>query len=233
MSGAPWDIYAEQLTHLGYGYPLWVPDPAPGTSPIEIGDVGWIKDGEFVPLFNALRGENESQPMNAVPVDHVPLDIRRLSIRGPRDRISQPILCSRSVRTLEVSGASSGSSCGFNFNFECADDAGALLLLSPAGRAEDILSRRHILDYVEANFDRWMEFANSQQGLGLKEEQILFVSGTMKTSRWGVAAFKGKVRTKQGAVVGNLGTIAEVDFSLSITDAQLSTTHSKGPPGRP
>ncbi|KAI0350573.1 hypothetical protein OH77DRAFT_1412848 [Trametes cingulata] len=238
MSTAPWDIYTEQLIHLGYGYPLWVPDPAPGAAQVQIGDVGWVNDGEFISLFNALRGEDDAQPRGGVPVDHVPLDVRDLSILGPRDKIWQRVLCSRSIRKLDVSGGMSASapssslSCEVNFNFECTDDAGALLFLSPSGRTEDILSRRRILDYMESHFDRWLEFANDRLGLGLREEQIMFVSGTTKTSRWGVAAFKGKARNKQGAVVGSLGSVASADFSMTISDAQLSTGHYRaGPPG--
>lgn len=104
MSTAPWDIYAEQLIHLKYGYPLWVPDPAPGVAPVEIGDVGWINDGEFLPLFNALKGTDEAQPWGAVPIDHTPLDSRGLCIIGPRDKIDQTVLCSRGIRRLKTSG---------------------------------------------------------------------------------------------------------------------------------
>ncbi|KAI0369524.1 hypothetical protein BV20DRAFT_353149 [Pilatotrama ljubarskyi] len=239
MSTAPWDIYAEQLMHLGYGYPLWIPDPAPEAAQVQIGDVGWVNDGEFVPLFNAPRGENDAQPRGGVPVDHVPLETRDLTIPGPRDKIWQPVLCSRSIRKVEVSGGMSASvpssspSCEVNFNFECTDDAGALLFLSPSGRTQDILSRRRILDYMETHFDHWLEFANDRLGLGLREEQIMFVSGTTKTSRWGVAAFKGKARNQQGTVVGSFGSFASADFSMTISDAQLSTGHYRaGPPGR-
>lgn len=87
---------------------------------------------------------------------------------------------------------------------------------------------------MEAHFDSWLEFANARLGLGLKEDQIMFVSGTTKTSRWGVAAFRGATREKRGTVVGNLGPLAAVDFSFSLSDAQLSSTHYRaGPTERP
>ncbi|KAH9851229.1 hypothetical protein C2E23DRAFT_247420 [Lenzites betulinus] len=236
MSTAPWDIYAEQLTHLGYGYPLWIPDPAPGAPPVEIGDVGWINEGEFVSLFNVFRGEKEAQPRGAVPVDHVPLLTRDCTIVGPRDKISQSVLYSRSIRKVDVSGEisatapSSQVSCAVNFNFECTDEAGALLVLGPTGRTLDILSKRRIMDYMDTHFDRWLEFANDRLGLGLREDQLMFVSGTTKTSSWGVAAFRGATREKRGSVVGNLGPLTAADFSMSISDAQLSTSHYRAGP---
>ncbi|KAI0819434.1 hypothetical protein BC628DRAFT_1342226 [Trametes gibbosa] len=177
MTTAPWDIYADQLTHLGYGYPLWIPDPAPGAPSVEIGDVGWINEGEFLPLFNAFRGENEAQPRGAGPVDHVPLLLRDCTIVGPRDKISQPVLCSRSIQKVDVSGeisatasysASANVSCAVNFHFECTAEAGALLVLGPTGRTQDILSKQRIMNYMDAHFDRWPELANDRLGLGLK-----------------------------------------------------------------
>ncbi|KAI0651061.1 hypothetical protein C8Q79DRAFT_996631 [Trametes meyenii] len=240
MSTVPWDIYAEQMLHLGYGHPLWVPDPAPTAPEVEIGDVGWINDGEFLPLFNVFRG-NESQPKGAVPRDHVPLDIKGVDILGPRDKIWQSVLCSRSIRKVDVS-ASAGMSavvspqalaCNVRFDFECTDDAGALLFLDPSGRAQDILSRKRIIDYIRTNFDSWLEFANDRLGLGLREEQLLFVSGTTKTRSWGVAAFRGKSRAMRGKVVGNIGSLAAVDFSMTLSDTELSVSHYRaGPAGR-
>ncbi|KAI0633111.1 hypothetical protein C8Q77DRAFT_1058568 [Trametes polyzona] len=234
MGTAPWDIYAEQLTHLGYGHPLWVPDPAPGQPPVEVGDVGWINDGEFLPLFNVFRGEHDAQFWGAVPVDFVPLGIRECALIGPRDKISQSVLCSQSIQRVDVSGeyrsASSNMSCGVNFTFECMDEAGALLVMGPSGRTTDILSRQRIVDYMNTHFDSWLEFANDRLGLGLKEDQIMFVSGTTKTSRWGVAAFRGTRSEKRGTVVGNFGPLATVDFSFSISDAQLSHSHYRSGP---
>ena len=50
---AHFDIYREQLatTHSQHGYALWSP------TPVEVGDVGLIRNGKFHRLFNALRPE--------------------------------------------------------------------------------------------------------------------------------------------------------------------------------
>ena len=36
----PWNIYANELLHHGYGHPLWMPDPDTSVNEVEIGDVG-------------------------------------------------------------------------------------------------------------------------------------------------------------------------------------------------
>lgn len=105
-----------------------------------------------------------------------------------------------------------------------------MLFLGPSGRTQDLLSKKLIVDYTEAHFDRWVEFANNRLQLGLKEDQIVFVSGTTKTSRWGVAAFSGSAREKKGTISCNLGSLATIDFSMSISDAQLSTSHYRAGP---
>ena len=46
-------------------------------------------------------------------------------------------------------------------------------MLDPSGISHDILSRSTIARYMRAHFERWMEFANSRFGLGLKDEELL------------------------------------------------------------
>lgn len=75
----------------------------------------------------------------------------------------------------------------------------------------------HIINYMRANFDHWFEFANTTIGLGLRDEEILFVSGTMKTSRWAVAAFRGESRKAEGSFTANLASFGEATVSMSVS----------------
>ena len=103
MSQAPWDIYAQQQYCHKLGYPLWVPDPAPEMDEIHIGDVGWLEEGEFLPLFHAIDDPPRKQPRGDVPTDHTPFEKEHIHLRGPRERITQPVLCSQSIRRIDVS----------------------------------------------------------------------------------------------------------------------------------
>lgn len=65
------DVYAEQLSPSGYGYPLWFPEPHDGE--ILLGDVGYIHDGSFVRLFNVTLPDTHPANRNGVPDGFVPL----------------------------------------------------------------------------------------------------------------------------------------------------------------
>ena len=67
---AAWDIYAQQLMHLGHGHALWGPEPSPNLGEVHIGDVGYLRDGCFNLLFNAMLPADD--PVNSkrgVPED--------------------------------------------------------------------------------------------------------------------------------------------------------------------
>ena len=61
----PPDVLREQLTSLFHGHALWVPDPANLYERVLIGDVGYVKDGYFVRMFNVLL--DWSNPLNFMP----------------------------------------------------------------------------------------------------------------------------------------------------------------------
>ena len=99
----PWYIYAEQLFPAGYGYPLWIPEPSRDRErQVFIGDVGWIRQGEFRALFNCMKSEDD--PVNAekgVPAEFPLFNPKNFSI-GRCERISQTVIYSSSIRTLET-----------------------------------------------------------------------------------------------------------------------------------
>ncbi|EIW56271.1 uncharacterized protein TRAVEDRAFT_83192, partial [Trametes versicolor FP-101664 SS1] len=224
------DIYAEQLISLRYGYPLWYPDPSPGRAPVQLGDVGWVKEGKFLTLFNALREAHDAQPMGAVPTDFVPLNPPGgVQIEGPRERIGQKVLSSETVRCNNISGVSGGVDVTFN----CFGNSGALLVLNPCGMGHEILSDRTVMNYIDVNFDSWLHFANHTMGLDLREDDIRFVTGTTMTSQWALAAFRGSYKHKQGAFTGNLAGVGAASFSMSISDQALPVSHYRAGPPEP
>ena len=93
-----WDIYAEQLIDKGYGYPLWYPDQ-PAQRQIHLGDVGWIQEGEFVPLFNTMKPDLN---LKGAPSKFKPFgDGKKVYTVGEASKsveIQENIMSSRSVR---------------------------------------------------------------------------------------------------------------------------------------
>lgn len=94
----PYEVYASQLIHLGYGHPLWDPEP-PKSGPVEIGDVGFVSEGRFHRLFNAIRSQDDPINQGNVPGSFVQLCLPD----EQRDFVSHVVnpgepLCSDSVQ---------------------------------------------------------------------------------------------------------------------------------------
>ena len=102
FDSAPWDIYADEHLHHGYGYPLWMPDSDPSVSEAEIGDVGWLQDGGFYQMFNSMKAEGEPQVRGDIPSNYVPFCPPTLAIAGPHHKILQPVLCGHSIKQVDV-----------------------------------------------------------------------------------------------------------------------------------
>ncbi|PIL35942.1 hypothetical protein GSI_01602 [Ganoderma sinense ZZ0214-1] len=255
-----WSIYAQQLFHHRHGYSLWMPEYDPCLGEVKIGDVGWINEGGFYPLFNSLKSMEEPQPRGVVPEGHEPMNLANVIVSDDRKTITQPLLCGGSIKQVKASatlaangfvgfpwpfsesvsanGFHSGlvapcsPSAGAHFGFECSTDAGAFLLLAPPAVSKQIQSKKHIADYMRKNFPQWSELANSHFGLGLKDEEIVFVSGTTKTSKWAVAAFHGEYRRKEGSITADFGSLMGIEISVSISDEMLPSSYYRTGPAR-
>ena len=88
-SMADYDIFREQLAikYPAYGHALWEPSswkPDSLNKSVEVGDVGFIRDGRFHCLFNALRSAEEQ---SNVPEDHEKL-VPRVSDHISRGSLS-------------------------------------------------------------------------------------------------------------------------------------------------
>ena len=73
---AHYDIFREQLgvKYTAYGHALWEPSPGKLYSPVEVGDVGYVREGKFHRLFNALLpADHPSHRRFGVPEHHEPL----------------------------------------------------------------------------------------------------------------------------------------------------------------
>lgn len=120
---------------------------------------------------------------------------------------------------------------GGNVKFQCTQDKGALLLLSPRGEETFIESKRHIVTYMREHLDSWEDLANSVLGLELLREDIFFVCGVTKTSRWGVAAFSGTQRNAQGTVSCDFGALGSASMNISVAQTSLpGSWYRSGPP---
>ena len=78
MAAAHYDIFRQQilLKFPAYGHALWEPDPGNLYPAVKVGDVGYIREGKFRRLFNALLpADDESHGNFGVPEYHEPLTL--------------------------------------------------------------------------------------------------------------------------------------------------------------
>lgn len=96
-----WNVYASELVRLGFGHPLWYPEPTK-FGEVEIGDVGVIQEGRFFRLFNAMRDEDDPVNAKGVPDGFVKLVVNEdLRHRLPNCLPKGPI-CSKSTKRIQA-----------------------------------------------------------------------------------------------------------------------------------
>ena len=113
MPHKDWDIYARQLSPKGYGFPLFYPEHPneEGHGPAEIGDVGFIENGRFVPWFNVVE---EDSPLNKIEPTpkFVKLNFsQRLRVQSPNHSLGQSTISSQVEEVSSVEGSGNVGEC--------------------------------------------------------------------------------------------------------------------------
>ena len=98
MSLMDYDIYREELAirYPLYGHALWEPGPGGRYTSVEVGDVGFIRQGYFHRLFNILLPEDHPSHQDGVPEHHEPL-ILGMTSRIDTGTLQPTNLCSYGV----------------------------------------------------------------------------------------------------------------------------------------
>ena len=104
---AAYDIYSEQLRELYRGHALYHPEPSPDEGPVEIGDVGYTKQGTFCRLFNASRAADDPVQLYGVPEGFQPLVVGR--VRTADAELEPGPLHSKTIFQVNCDIGSSGS----------------------------------------------------------------------------------------------------------------------------
>lgn len=245
------DIYAKELFKCGKGYPLWQPEATEDDIEVELGDVGYLDKGCFCRLFNACRDEND--PLNNKP-SHVPDNFAQFTAdllpKKTHSAVDAGPLLSRGVKrlggkadvTLCVAFIFScslpivlchnryGGSAGFEF--ECADNQGACIVVgSPAPREEFHQTRRMKL-YMKKNIDDWYRYMIDGLGIDRNLDDILFVKGWVKTTHWAVAAFVERAKSARVKVSGTFGPVAGAGVGFVVETSYSTVDHHTGPGAR-
>lgn len=102
-------VYAEQLVGRGYGLPLWHPEPTK-FGEVEIGDVGFVSEGQFIRLFNAMQSADHAVNARGVPAGFVMLQAADEFLHDNERHLLPGPICTTTTSYRKVNlGASSTS----------------------------------------------------------------------------------------------------------------------------
>ncbi|KAI9451001.1 hypothetical protein BJY52DRAFT_1299916 [Lactarius psammicola] len=189
---AHYDIFRHHLVikYPAYGHALWEPSPGDSYPAVEIGDVGFIRDGRFHRLFNALLpAEDPSHENFGVPEYH-----SRLTLRMKEHIISSTLspnnFCSARVASESASRVlATGPDSPAEVAFSCRGKQGAVLSLPIQARCKNTVALGEFGEWMIKHIDCWFAWAR-RLGLGIdRMEDIVLVTGTHRTRSWTNVAF--------------------------------------------
>ncbi|KAI0715783.1 hypothetical protein C8T65DRAFT_726491 [Cerioporus squamosus] len=229
-----WDIYAKELRDLGFGYPLWVPEPSPESGEVQLGDVGYLSQGKFCFLFNCMRGADDPVNRKGVPegfeVFEPPDGPVEESAKTIRNHIMNPMLLCGNTRSLNVEASVSArhalaaiadqiAHVEGTMSYKVQQKAGAFLALKKPAHQTNLHCTEAIFQYLRANHAQWRDYAIQRRGRKIESQHILFVSGFVKTAVWAVGAFRhgsssATLKIDAGAMFGGMSA----GVGMSVTD---------------
>jgi hypothetical protein len=168
---AHYDIFRHHLLNKvpAYGHALWDPNPGNLYPPVEIGDVGYIREGKFRRLFNVFLPANHPSHSNfGVPKYHEQLTL------NIGNHIDIGVLAPHSFYSAGITLAN-------DVCFMCPKNQGAVLCLPLEAKREDTVARARFSTWIIKHIDRWFAWAR-QLELGVDQmEDIILVTGTHRT----------------------------------------------------
>ncbi|GJE94286.1 WD40 repeat domain-containing protein [Phanerochaete sordida] len=206
---SPHVVYPSSLFSLDLGYALWYPEPHEPTGQPQIGDVGYMRRGGFIRLFNI----NESRDEHAVgfwkpPFKPDSTPSPDVFILDKRDRpIAPGPYPSKGVRRVEIGGSVfaglAEAEAGLSAGYTCKEAGGALLVLQSEASSESVFESRRLKEYMYRQHAAWSHYVRETLGHEVKEEDIVLVGGWVKTSAdWAAMAFSNLVTKHYASVKG-------------------------------
>ncbi|TBU22672.1 WD40 repeat-like protein [Dichomitus squalens] len=202
---------------MRHGYPLWHPEIERGKGLVmRIGDVGYLKGGAFFRIFNAtLPSDHQDHSAYGTPDNHEPFRIKPILIHT--HDVIESHLCSRSVLSYDYEGSITtvATPVGAGMKFHCSQEQGAFVFMNVAAEKTMMHATTKLAPFMRNNIDKWHDFVTGTHSLDISKEEIVFVSGVVKTEDWGLGAFMNQA--KGGAVAFS----AQVPFCQGAFSVQV------------
>ncbi|GJE97235.1 WD40 repeat domain-containing protein [Phanerochaete sordida] len=223
---APDKIYSSSLKTLYLGHGMWYPEPHESGEP-QIGDVGFLKEGAFIRLFNLDTAAPEKKvtywdppfeisdppPRGSFKIDH------RARPLVPRHYRSHGVQRQRYHASASLS-TGAGVSLGIDAEYTCKASQGAVLALKSEAHAQTIFENIDLKEYVLRHHDSWCTYVRDVLRQNVKPSAIVMVSGWVKTDPdWAAAAFSNVSSRRGASLTAGAGSSASVDAGFEQTDS--------------
>ncbi|KZT29967.1 hypothetical protein NEOLEDRAFT_1174934 [Neolentinus lepideus HHB14362 ss-1] len=247
-----WDIYAVQMAPLQSGRALWHPAPPlradngePVYTQVELGDVGYIRQGVFKRLFNIFLPRDSRLQQLGVPEGFESLRVAGLDSEALGDEILKAVsqmgpqiptgpLHSTSVscRSTDLSASMDimSFSPGIHLSFSCASKEGAALVLAHPATSFDTEYHGLLQKCMKDNYQSWLDFANQCHGFGIELSDLFLVTGCDRTTQWATAVFRNyssDISASASIAVPEMGG-GSAQWS-SRWETSASVMHNRGP----
>ncbi|KAI0795102.1 hypothetical protein C8Q75DRAFT_748924 [Abortiporus biennis] len=212
------EIYADQLGHLKYGYPMWRPESLDMEN-VMVGDVGIIANGQFQHMFSAPRSSthrlNEGLPAGGFEK----LTFAKDTIKHTQNFIAEGVYHSKSLRVDLRELPEEESPSAIRVDFTCSGDTGAMLALPTHSDRCHTTDNRLFVDYIKAHHNTWYSLSSDFFALSIEPDDIILVRGWIKTTAFTTAAITHK-RYSSGFYRG--GSFSRVNrFRFTPTPSQI------------
>ncbi|GJE97253.1 hypothetical protein PsYK624_134690 [Phanerochaete sordida] len=212
------------MKRFNFGHGMWYPEPHKSAGELQIGDVGYLKDGAFIRLFNL----DTSAPEKAVTGWRKPFEISdppapdmHMFQVDERDRpIAPGFYRSHGVQSQLYQASASispvpGASAGIDAQYTCKASQGAVLALKSQAQEQTIYENLDLKQYVLRHHDSWCMYVRDVLRHGVKPSAVVMISGWVKTSPdWAVAAFNNTSSSSRASLKGGAGGSAGVNVGL-------------------
>ncbi|KAH9174169.1 hypothetical protein EDB89DRAFT_594079 [Lactarius sanguifluus] len=197
---AHYDIFRHHLLAKfpAYGHALWEPNPGNLYPAVEVGDVGYIRQGKFHRLFNVLLPANHPSHRNlGVPEYHEQLTLN-IETHIDIGNLSPQHFCSTGVTLVPESDPwAHGPRDEGEVSFSCPRKDGAVLYLPIQAKREDTIAKPGFGKWIVKHIDRWFAWARQLELEVYRMEDIILVTGTHRTRSCTNIAFPGGVDDAQ------------------------------------
>lgn len=103
-----------------------------------------------------------------------------------------------------------------SYEFNCSGKQGAIALLGDSAQQKRVVRSGAFRQYMLDNHQSWHKFA-IQSDFDVRLQDIILVSGWVKTTDWAVATFFNQTRTHNLSISASYAPIAGAKFSVSST----------------